>query len=70
MAAAKITLVGLTKDIISPLMDGNMEVLRMVGTVHSRVLSLATEMQSAVDEGDDNAVLQRIVEVSEPTPFG
>ena len=57
VAAAKITLVGLTKDIISPLMDGNMEVLRMVGTVHSRVLSLATEMQSAVDEGDDNVVL-------------
>jgi uncharacterized membrane protein YgcG len=57
VAAHKVSLVALTKDIISPLMEGNMEVLRMVGTVHSRVTELLTEMQDAVENGQDSVVL-------------
>jgi hypothetical protein len=57
VAATKISLVSLTKDIISPLMDGNMDCLRMVGTAHSRVIELHAEMVEAVDSDADAVVL-------------
>jgi len=57
VASAKITLVALTKDIVSPLMDGNLEALRMVGTVHSRIQELRDEVQLAVEADDDIVLL-------------
>jgi len=57
VAAHKISLVALTKDVVSPLMDGNMEVLRMAGTVHSRIFELHTEMAAAIAENGDDAVV-------------
>jgi len=56
VAATKISLVSLTKDVISPLMDGNMQCVRMVGTAHSRLIELHAEMVTAV-EADAEAVV-------------
>ena len=56
VAATKISLVSLTKDVISPLMDGNMHCIRMVGTAHSRLIELHAEMVTAV-EADGEAVV-------------
>lgn len=56
VAAAKITLLSMTKDVIQPLMDGNSDVLRMTGTVHSRVLDSMSEMRDALEERSDNVV--------------
>ena len=57
VAATKISLVSLTKDVISPLLDGNMQCLRMVGTAHSRLIELHAEMVTAVAEDADAVVL-------------
>jgi hypothetical protein len=58
VAATKISLVSLTihKDVISPLMDGNVECVKMVGTAHSRLIELHAEMATAVD-ADEGAVV-------------
>ena len=65
--ASTLTLVSLTKDIISPLMGGNLETLLMAGTVHSRVSELYTEMTEHAQEGDDIVVTAKeVVEALEP----
>lgn len=56
VAAAKLTLVSLTKDVITPLMEGNMEVFRMAGTVHSRLAEFTVAMQAAMEDGSDSVV--------------
>ena len=56
VVTAKLTLVALTKDIIGPTMAGNLETMRMVGTVHSRLHDLHEEMLSHAEEGDDIVV--------------
>jgi hypothetical protein len=67
VASAKLTLVALTKDIIGPAMAGNLETMRMVGTVHSRLHDLHEEMQSHAEEGDDIVVKAiEVVEAVEP----
>lgn len=57
VAASKISLVSLTKDIVAPLMNSNMVCLKMAGTIHSRVYELHAEMVAAVDSDADAVVL-------------
>jgi hypothetical protein len=56
VATAKLTLVALTKDVIGPTMAGNLEIMRVVGAVHSRLYDLHEEMLRHAEEGDDIVV--------------
>ena len=58
----KTSLLSLQKEIINPLMAGNLDSLRMAGTTHSRLAELLAEVRDAnasAESGQDTVVLPR-----------